>query len=86
MLPTVAPPNTSATAPAMDKPARTFRTALDGDVKLTESLLRAGYWSSLEDMLETRNVESAISNTWCDVVGGVDGTRTRGLRRDRPAF
>ena len=37
-------------------------------------------------MLETADAESVISNLPCEVVGGVDGTRTRGLRRDRPAF
>ena len=38
------------------------------------------------DMLETTERQlgkSLISLAW---VGGVDGTRTRGLRRDRPAF
>ncbi len=57
--------------------------ALDSAIRLLDC---PGVPRSVGDMLETRIAESAVPNSLCDLVGGVDGTRTRGLRRDRPAF
>ena len=36
------------------------------------------------DILETRRPRIAKSQKMCKLSGGVDGTRTRGLGRDRP--
>ncbi len=57
--------------------------ALDGAIRLLES---SGVHRNRGDILETADRDSAISNEECHLIGGVDGTRTRGLRRDRPAF
>jgi hypothetical protein len=57
--------------------------AIEGAIRLLDTNREP---ASRGDILETADRQSAISGSWWDLVGGVDGTRTRGLRRDRPAF